>query len=181
MKFISTPLPDVFLIEPELIEDERGFFARTFCDREFARHGLNPHLSQCSVSYNPRAGTLRGMHWQAQPHAEAKLIHCTQGAIYDVALDLRPYSPTFKRWFATELSAKNHRLFYIPEGCAHGFQTLTEDCEVCYQISAPYVPEAARGVRWDDPAFGIEWPTATRRILSARDSAYPAFTTPLNQ
>ena len=181
MKFISTPLPDVFLIEPELIEDERGFFARTFCDRAFARHGLNPHLSQCSISYNPRAGTLRGMHWQAEPHAEAKLIRCTQGAIYDVALDLRPYSPTFKRWFATELSAKNHRLLYIPEGCAHGFQTLTDDCEVCYQISAPHVPEAARGVRWDDRAFGIEWPAATRRILSARDSAYPAFTTPLNQ
>lgn len=175
MKFTPTPLPGVFLIEPEPIEDERGFFARTFCAQEFARHGLNPHLSQCSISYNARAGTLRGMHWQAEPHAEAKLIRCTQGAIYDVALDLRPHSPMFKRWFATELSAKNHRSFYIPEGCAHGFQTLTDDCEVCYQISAPYVPEAAQGVRWDDPDFGIEWPSTVRRVLSPRDRTYPDF------
>lgn len=175
MKFTRTPLPGVFLIEPEPMEDERGFFARTFCAQEFARHGLNPHLSQCSVSYNCRAGTLRGMHWQAEPHAEAKLIRCTQGAIYDVALDLRPYSPTFKRWFAAELSAVNRHMLYIPEGCAHGFQTLTDDCEVCYQISAPYVPEAAQGVRWDDAAFGIEWPLTTQRVISARDSGYMDF------
>lgn len=175
MKFTPTPLPGVYLIEPEPIEDERGFFARTFCAQEFAGHGLNPHLAQCSISYNARAGTLRGMHWQAEPHAEAKLIRCTQGAIYDVALDLRPHSPMFKRWFATELSAANHHMLYIPEGCAHGFQTLTDDCEVCYHISAPYVPDAAQGVRWDDPAFGIEWPLTTQRVISARDSGYMDF------
>ena len=171
----ATEIPGVFLLEPELVEDERGAFARTWCPREFAARGLSPNLAQCSLSFNARKGTLRGMHYQAAPYAEAKLVRCTRGAIYDVALDLRPGSPTFKRWTARELSADNRRMLYIPEGCAHGFQTLADDTEVFYQISEFYHPEAARGVRWDDPAFGIAWPPAERRILSARDAGYEDF------
>ncbi|MBL6749658.1 MAG: dTDP-4-dehydrorhamnose 3,5-epimerase [Nevskia sp.] len=175
MKFADTPLPGVVVIEPEPIVDERGFFARLFCAREFAAHGLVPHLEQYSVSFSARAGTLRGMHYQAEPHAEAKLVRCTSGAIYDVALDLRSDSPSFKRWFAVELSAGNRRALYLPQGCAHGFQTLCDDVEVSYGISAPYVPAAARGVRWDDPAFGIEWPAAACRTMAERDRTYPDF------
>lgn len=176
MKFSPVPIAGVVLVEPEPHSDERGFFARSFCTQEFAARGLNPCVAQCSISFNRSVGTLRGMHWQAEPYAEAKLVRCTQGAIYDVALDLRPGSPTFRHWHAAELSAANRRMLYIPGGVAHGFQTLSDAAEVCYQISTPFVPGAARGVRWDDPAFAIRWPDATGRILSARDATYPDFT-----
>lgn len=172
MIFRETNLPGAFLIGPEPIEDERGSFARTWCRREFAAHGLCTDLAQCSISYNAREGTLRGMHYQVAPHAEAKLVRCTRGAIYDVILDLRPESPAYRRWVAAELTAANRLALFIPEGVAHGFQTLKDDCEVFYQISEFYEPACARGVRWDDPAFGIEWPPAGRRIISDRDLSF---------
>ncbi len=174
VKFLPTPIAGAWLIEMEPVEDERGAFARSFCREEFARHGLNPAVAQCSVSTNRRKGTLRGMHYQAAPHEETKLVRCTRGAIHDVILDLRPQSPTFRKWFAVELSADNRRMLYVPAGFAHGFQSLTDNTEVFYQISTPYHPESARGVRWDDPAFGIEWP-ATERIISDKDRHYPDF------
>ena len=175
MLFTETELEGVFIIEPKRIEDERGFFARTWCQQEFEAHGLNPRLVQCSLSFNARKGTLRGMHYQAAPHAEAKLIRCTMGAIYDVALDLRPASATFKQWVAAELTAKNRRMLYIPEGLAHGFQTLTDGAEVFYQMSELYHPQSARGVLWNDPAFAIEWPPSESRTMSKRDSSHPAW------
>jgi dTDP-4-dehydrorhamnose 3,5-epimerase len=166
------------VVEPDRIEDERGFFARTFSSEEFAARGLDARVDQCSTSFNARAGTLRGLHYQEAPHGEAKLVRCTRGAIYDVALDLRPDSPSYLRWAGVELSADNGRALFIPEGCAHGFQSLLDTTEVLYQISTPYVPGAARGVRWDDPAFGIKWPPAPPggRTMSARDAEYPDFT-----
>lgn len=172
MKFHSTTLPDVWLIEPEALVDERGFFARTWCLSEFAKHGLVTDLAQCSISFNSQAGTLRGLHFQTAPHAETKVVRCTRGAIWDVAVDLRPESATYCRWFAAELSADNHRMLYIPAGFAHGFQTLAADSEVFYQISTPYHRASAAGVRWDDPAFGIEWPNTTGRVMSPRDAAF---------
>ena len=175
MIFTETALADAWIVDPERLEDERGFFARTFDAAEFARRGLAAAFPQCSVSFNARAGTLRGMHFQAEPHQEAKLVRCTAGAVYDVIVDLRPGSPTRGRWTAVELSAANRRALYVPEGFAHGFQTLVDASEVFYQISASYEPSAARGVRWDDPAFAIAWPPAEPRILSERDRAYPDF------
>ncbi len=171
MRFLPTRLAGVYVVEPELLLDERGGFARTWCAEELRAHGLDPELSQCSISFNRRAGTLRGMHWQAEPHAETKIVRCTQGAIYDVALDLRSDSATFKQWFAIELTAENRLALYIPQGCAHGFQTLVDDSEVLYQISAPYHAGSARGVRWDDSAFAIDWPPA-ERVMSERDRDY---------
>lgn len=175
MRFTPLTLPGAYLLDIEPLHDERGFFARTFCREEFLAHGLSPELVQCSVSYNLRRGTLRGMHYQAEPDAEAKLVRCTRGAIYDVLLDLRPASPTYLQWTAVELTAANRRMVYIPDGLAHGFQTLEDDTEVFYQMSHPYVPGAARGVRWDDPAFAIHWPPA-ERIISPKDLTYPDFT-----
>lgn len=175
MKFLRGELDGVWIIEFEKHTDERGYFARTWCIQEFERNGLNPRLVQCNISFNHKAGTLRGMHYQAQPHAEAKLIRCTRGAIYDVALDLRPGSATFKRWMGLELRSNGNRMLYIPEGFAHGFQTLEDQTEVFYQMSEFYHPESARGVRWNDPAFGIEWPRAAERIISERDAGYPDF------
>jgi dTDP-4-dehydrorhamnose 3,5-epimerase len=172
LRFSKTLVPGVFLIELEPIEDERGFFARTWCAEEFRRHQLNPDLSQCSVSFNRNRGTLRGMHYQAEPWAEAKLVRCTSGAIYDVALDVRPDSPAYRRWVGVELTSRNRLGLYLPEGVAHGFQTLADDSEVFYQISVPYHAESGRGVRWDDPAFGIRWPLA-EPLLSTRDASYP--------
>jgi dTDP-4-dehydrorhamnose 3,5-epimerase len=169
-----TAVDGVVLIEPERIEDERGFFARTFCAAEFAALGLDARIAQCSVSFNPRRGTLRGLHFQPAPHAEAKLVRCTAGAVLDVAVDLRPQSPTFRRHVALELNARTHLALYVPEGVAHGFQTLTDDTEVLYQISTPYRPEAAAGVRWDDPAFAIAWPLPVT-VISSRDRTYPDF------
>lgn len=174
MKFIEAALPGAFIIEPEPLEDERGFFARTFCAHEFERQGLNLRLVQCSISYNRLKGTLRGMHYQSSPHTEAKLVRCTRGAIYDVIVDLRLESPGYRRWSAVELTAENRRALYIPDGFAHGFQTLDNDTEVLYQMSEFFHPESARGVRWDDPAFHIEWPEAMR-IISPKDLAYPNF------
>jgi dTDP-4-dehydrorhamnose 3,5-epimerase len=161
-------------MEPERREDERGFFARTFCQREFEIHGLNARIAQCNISFNKRKGILRGMHFQAAPFSEAKLVRCTSGCIYDVIIDLRPSSPTFKQYVAVELSAENRKMVYIPEGFAHGFQTLEDDTEVFYQMSQFYSPEHARGVRWDDAAFGIEWPPAERTIVE-KDRNYPDF------
>jgi len=174
VKFSPTALVGAYVIDIEPVADERGFFVRSWCREEFARHGLNPDLAQCSISFNKKRGTLRGMHYQAKPHEETKVVRCTRGAIYDVILDLRPESSTFRKWIAVELSADNRRMLYIPAGLAHGFQSLTDDTEVFYQISAPYHPESACGVRWDDPAFGIEWPVA-ERVISDKDRQYPDF------
>jgi dTDP-4-dehydrorhamnose 3,5-epimerase len=162
------------VIELEKRADQRGFFARTFCQQEFEAHGLNSRVAQCNVSFNKRKGTLRGMHFQAAPFAEAKLVRCTSGSIYDVIIDLRAPSATFKQNFAVELSAENGKMLYVPEEFAHGFQTLEDDTEVFYQMSRHYSAEHARGVRWNDPAFGIEWP-AGGRIIIDRDQEYPDF------
>ena len=159
MIFTETRLAGAYLIEPERIEDERGFFARTWCRDEFERHGLNPRLVQCNVSYNARRGTLRGMHYQAKPHEEAKLVRCTRGAIYDVIVDLRPDSPTYRQWVAAELTAENRRMLYIPEGFAHGFQTLADETEVFYQMSELFHPESARGVRMTTRPWGSPGPS----------------------
>lgn len=174
MLFSRTDLAGVFIVDVERREDDRGFFARTWCAEELAQHGLVNVLSQCSISYNARKGTLRGMHYQAAPMEEEKVVSVSRGAIYDVVVDLRPGSGTFRKWLAVELSEQNGRMLYIPGGCAHGFQTLRDDTVVDYKISVPYAPDHGRGVRWNDPAFGIEWPEA-RRILSERDAAYPDF------
>jgi dTDP-4-dehydrorhamnose 3,5-epimerase len=165
--FGPTPIGGAFAIEIERVEDERGFFARTFCQEEFRSHGLDPCVAQCGVSFSERRGTLRGMHLQAEPHAEAKLVRCTRGAIYDVILDLRDESSTHGNWWALELRPSDGRQLYVPEGVAHGFQTLEPDTEVSYQMSHPYVPDAAIGVRWDDPAFGIEWPLEVAAMSAA--------------
>lgn len=174
MEFIETGIVGAWLLDPMRFADDRGFFARVWCKDEAAAHGLNPHIQQCNVSFNPRAGTLRGMHFQRAPHAEAKLVRCTAGAVFDVLIDLRPDSPTFKRWFGAELTADNRRMLYVPEGCAHGYLTLVDGAEVLYQVSARYAPDAAGGVRWDDPAFGIAWPHPVRH-LHPRDRDYPDF------
>jgi dTDP-4-dehydrorhamnose 3,5-epimerase len=175
VRFTETKLAGAFVVDPEPASDERGFFARTWCRREWQTRGLPPELAQCSISFNTRAGTLRGLHYQAPPHAEAKLVRCTRGRIYDVVVDLRPASPTFKQWVAVELGADDRRMLYVPEGCAHGFQTLADATEVFYQISAFHEPASQRGVRWDDPAFAIVWPDTPSRILSDRDRAFPDF------
>jgi dTDP-4-dehydrorhamnose 3,5-epimerase len=174
VKFIALPLAGAFVVEPEPVVDERGFFARTFCSREFAAQGLESQFLQCSVSSSKLAGTLRGLHYQKAPHEEAKLVRCTTGAIHDVIVDLRRESASFRRWAAVELSATNRKALYIPRGLAHGFLTLTDDTEVLYQMSEEFNAESAAGVRWDDPAFGIEWPGQVRAI-SDRDRAYPDF------
>ncbi len=176
MLFVETPLPGAWVIDLERFSDERGWFARAFDAEEFRVHGMNPSVVQCNVSYNARRDTLRGMHYQAEPHGESKLVRCVRGAIFDVAIDLRPDSRSYRAWHGVELSAENGRAFYIPRGLAHGFQTLSEEAEVLYQMGDPHVPEAARGVRWDDPAFGIDWPDpAGERTISGRDAAYPDF------
>lgn len=174
MTFHKTKLPGVFEIHLEPTSDDRGFFARSWCQREFESHGLNPRLVQCNVSLNSRKGTLRGIHLQTEPKAEAKVVRCTAGAIYDIALDLRPESKTYKNWFATVLSAENRHMLYVPEGCAHGFLTLEDNTEVFYQMSEFYHPESARGVRWNDPAFQIAWPEKVE-VISERDRTYPDF------
>jgi dTDP-4-dehydrorhamnose 3,5-epimerase len=174
MIFEETGIGGVWLIGPERHEDERGFFARTWDDAELTSRGLNARVVQCSISFNRRRGTLRGMHYQAPPHEETKIVRCTRGAVYDVAVDLRPSSPTFLSWTAVELSADNRRALYVPSGCAHGYLTLEPSSELHYLISQAYAPEAARGVRWDDPRFGIGWP-ATPAVISERDASYPDF------
>jgi dTDP-4-dehydrorhamnose 3,5-epimerase len=171
---VETPLQGAYLVEIEPHIDERGFFARTWCNLELGRLGLDPGISQCSISYNKARNTLRGMHFQEEPHSEVKIVRCTAGRVYDVLVDLRPKSPSFKKWFAYELTAVNHVSLYVPKGIAHGFQTLQEGSEVLYLISTQFQPEFARGVRWDDPAFGIQWPPG-ERIISRRDQSYPDF------
>jgi dTDP-4-dehydrorhamnose 3,5-epimerase len=176
MRFLPTPLPGAWVVEPELLADERGWFARTFDLEEFAARGMNPDVVQCNASFNRRRGTVRGLHYQAEPHGEAKLVRCVRGAIFDVGVDLRAGSPTRCRWHAVELSDQNGLAYYIPAGVAHGFQTLTDDCEVLYQMSHRYAPDGARGVRWDDPAFAIRWPEPdVQRTISERDLAFPDF------
>lgn len=176
MRFLQTPLNGAWVLELELLGDERGWFSRTFDAEEFAARGLNPAVVQCNASFNARRDTLRGMHYQAEPHGESKLVRCVRGAIYDVAVDLRSGSPTHCHWHGVELSAENRLAFYIPPGLAHGFQTLTDEAEVLYQMGHHYVPEAARGVRWNDPAFAIEWPVpAASRVISVKDGSYPDF------
>ncbi len=174
MRFTDAALPGAYSIDIEPLDDERGFFARVWCRDELERKGLVSDLAQMSLSFNRRKGTLRGMHYQAVPHEEVKLVRCTRGAIYDVLLDLRRDSPTFRQWISAELTAENRRTLYVPKGIAHGFQTLADDTEILYQISEFHHPESARGVRWDDPAFGIDWPDR-RPILSERDASYPGF------
>jgi dTDP-4-dehydrorhamnose 3,5-epimerase len=174
MIFRETPLPGAWVLEPERFEDERGFFARTYCRRDFADRGLDPDIAQCSVSYNHCRGTLRGLHFQTAPHEEVKLVRVTRGAVWDVIVDVRPESPTFRKHFWVVLSAEAGNALYIPKGMAHGFQTLEDATEVFYQISAFYASEAARGYRWDDPAFAIPWPEPPS-VISDRDRNLPLF------
>jgi dTDP-4-dehydrorhamnose 3,5-epimerase len=172
MIFTESPLSGAYVVELERLVDERGFFARSYCADEFAARGLGPELRQCSVSYNARKGTMRGMHYQGAPHEEHKLVRCTAGAIFDVIVDIRASSPTYRRWFAAELSFVNRRSMFIPPGFAHGFMSLTDDAEVYYMISVAHAPQSSRGYRWNDPAFAIEWPLPPA-VISARDAAYP--------
>jgi dTDP-4-dehydrorhamnose 3,5-epimerase len=175
VRFVETDLTGAYVVELEEHVDERGFFARIWCRDEFAEHGLTAELAQCSLSRTATAGTLRGMHFQRSPHAEAKLVRCTRGAIFDVIVDLRPGSATLGRWFGARLEETDGRAMYVPKGFAHGFQTLADDVDVLYMISTSYVPEAASGVRWDDPFFAIEWPPAEQRTISERDRSWPDF------
>jgi dTDP-4-dehydrorhamnose 3,5-epimerase len=174
MRFTQTKLAGVYLVELEARSDERGFFARSFCEHEFAEVGLPTHFPQCNISFNHKKGTLRGMHYQAAPHGEPKLVRCTMGAIYDVAVDLRPDSPSFKGWVGFELNAHNRDALFIPEGCAHGFLTLEDDSEVFYQMGQFFAPGSARGLRYNDPAFAIEWP-APIELVHERDAGYADF------
>jgi dTDP-4-dehydrorhamnose 3,5-epimerase len=175
MLFTPTKLKDAFIVEPDKKEDERGFFARTWCQQEFTDLGLDAELVQCSISFNKKKGTLRGMHWQLPPYAETKLVRCTKGAIYDVIVDLREDSPTFLQWIAAELTAENRTALYVPKGFAHGFQTLEDNTEVFYQISNFYAPDYARGFRWNDPTFEINWPLEVS-VISVKDKEYEDYT-----
>jgi dTDP-4-dehydrorhamnose 3,5-epimerase len=175
MIFDATALPGVWVVRPEPFEDERGSFARTFCEEEFRDHGIDPHVAQCSLSRNPKPGTLRGLHLQREPYGETKTVRCTRGEIFDVAVDLRPESPTFGRHHSVHLSGENGLALVMPPGVAHGFVSRVADSEVWYQMSVPYAPDAATGVRWDDPALGIAWPISRPVVLSERDAALPTF------
>lgn len=174
MKFVPTPLQGAHVIEVEPREDERGFFARAWCQREMAEHGLDPKVVQCNLSFNHTLGTVRGMHYQVAPHQESKLVRCLRGSIFDVVIDLRPESTTFAHWFGVELSAANRKMLFIPVGFAHGYQTLQDDTEVFYQVSEFYQPGSEAGIRWDDPAFAIEWPVEAT-LISDKDRAHPDF------
>jgi dTDP-4-dehydrorhamnose 3,5-epimerase len=174
MLFTETRLKGAFTIQLEKRGDERGFFARTFCQNEFSNHDLNPQLSQANLAYSRFKGTLRGMHYQAGPHAEAKLVRCTKGAVFDVAVDLRPGSATYCQWFGVTLSSDNYKMFYIPEEFAHGYMTIEDHCELTYMVSAFYTPHAERGIRWDDPAFNIKWPFSPK-IISDKDKRWADF------
>jgi len=174
MIFGATVLPGVYIVELQKLEDDRGFFARSWCQKEFEAHGLSSKAVQCNISFNKTRGTLRGLHYQCRPHAEAKMVRCTRGAIYDVVIDIRSSSPTFKQWTAVELTSDNYRMLYIPEGLAHGFQTLTDNVEVFYQMSEFHSSESACGFRYDDSAFAVNWPLPVSKI-SPRDLAWPRF------
>lgn len=175
MKFTETKIKGVYLLDPKRFEDERGFFAPAFSAREFEARGMAGHFAESNISFSRRRGTLRGMHYQAEPHGQAKLVRCTRGAVYDVAVDLRPDSPTYGEWVGVELTAENRRMIYIPGDCAHGFQTLVDDSEVFYMVSSPYEPASGRGFRWNDPAFKIVWPEVEERTLVERDKSYPDY------
>jgi len=173
--FTETKIKGVYIIEPELLTDERGFFTRSFCKEEFQKHGLETDIVQCNISYNKRKGTLRGMHYQVPPFEETKIVSCTQGSIYYVVIDLRRDSPTFRQWHAEELSANSQWMLYIPEGCASGFQTLEDDSVVYYQmVGADYHPECSRSIRWNDPAIRILWPVPAA-IISKKDQNHLDF------
>lgn len=174
MRFTPTIIPGLTVIHLEPLHDERGFFARSWCRREFEAHGLNSNCMQCNVAYNLHENTLRGLHYQAPPHEEAKLIQVLRGAVYDVVFDVRPTSPTFQKWFSLELSAANHQMLYVPEGCAHGYLTLTDDCQMSYQMTAEYDPASGRGVRWNDPLLAGAWPRIPQH-MSERDQSFPNF------
>jgi dTDP-4-dehydrorhamnose 3,5-epimerase len=173
LRFTPLPLAGAFLIKLETHSDDRGYFARTFCTREFRDHGLDPTIAQCSTSFNLRRGTLRGMHYQVAPHEETKLVRCTSGKIFDVIVDVRPQSPTYGKWHGVELSSDNHRMLYIASGFAHGFQTLEDNSEVFYQISTEYLPSASRGILWNDPTLAISWPITKGMTISERDASLP--------
>ena len=175
MIFDETPLKNAYCLDVDKVEDERGFFARVWCKEEFAKNGLSSEMVQGSVSFNKKKGTLRGMHFQVAPYGETKVVRCTQGRLFDVIIDLRPGSETYMQWYGVELTAKNRKMLVIPPGFAHGFQTLEDDTEVFYLISEFYHPEAARGVRWNDQAFGIKWPETEKRIISQRDQQWPNY------
>lgn len=175
MKFTELELPGAYAIDLERRSDERGFFARAWCRSEFRDQGLCDEFVQCNISFNERAGTVRGMHYQRPPHAEVKTIRCIAGALYDVIIDLRPESPTYGQWLGIELSAENGRMLYVPEGFAHGYQTLVDGTETFYQVSALYAPQAESGLRWDDPAIGVKWPITTGVAISEKDRAWPEF------
>ncbi|HEY2971170.1 MAG TPA: dTDP-4-dehydrorhamnose 3,5-epimerase [Pyrinomonadaceae bacterium] len=175
MIITETKLPDVYLIEPLRFEDDRGFFAPSFSAQEFAARGMASVFVENNISYSKNRGTLRGIHYQAAPHGQAKVVRCTRGAVFDVAVDLRPDSPTFKQWVGFKLSEENRSMLYVPGDCGHGYQTLDDDTEVFYMVSQVYVPESGRGYRWNDPAFGIAWPDVGARHLIKRDQEYPNF------
>jgi dTDP-4-dehydrorhamnose 3,5-epimerase len=177
MTFEALKLSGAFIIKPDKLEDERGFFALIWSADLFAQHGLEAHLAECNVSFNLKKATVRGMHYQAPPHEQVKLVRCTAGGIYDCIIDLRPNSPTFKQWAAVELTANNRTMMYVPKGFAHGFQTLEHNSEVLYQMSEVYAPKSGRGVRWNDPAFGITWPGIAELVINERDRTYPDFGT----
>jgi dTDP-4-dehydrorhamnose 3,5-epimerase len=174
MIFTKTELEGSYLLELKKFEDERGFFARSWCQKEFETHGLAPCVVQANVSYNRKKGTLRGLHYQAAPYSETKLVRCTRGALYDVIVDLRPTSPTYKQWIGVELTADNYKMLYVPQGFAHGFITLTDDTEATYQVSEFYTPGAERGLRYNDPAFAIEWPESVV-VISEKDNSWENF------
>lgn len=173
MIFTQAPIPGVFTIEPKLLEDERGFFARSFCGKEFKEHGLEDRYVQCNLSYNKVRGTTRGMHFQRTPHEEVKVVRCIKGAIFDVLVDYRQDSPTYLQWFGAELSDSNRRMLYVPRGFAHGYQTLTDNAEVFYQVSEFYTSGSEGGLRWNDPAIGIEWPISSTDQISDKDANWP--------
>jgi dTDP-4-dehydrorhamnose 3,5-epimerase len=175
MKFKATSISGAFILDVEKIGDERGFFGRVFCDKEFEAHGIDFHMRQANIGFNQFKGTLRGLHYQVYPYGEAKLVKCTAGALFDVIVDLRPASPTCMQWLGVEMSAANRRMLYLPEGCAHGYLTLVDATEIFYSVSQYYHPDAERGVRWNDPAFNIEWPMTQGLVISAKDRNWPDY------
>lgn len=175
MDFSPVEVEGAFIVELSPFSDDRGFFARAYCEKEFMDHGINVHMVQANMSYNRQRGILRGLHWQVSPHEEAKFVRCIKGSIFDVVVDVRPKSPTYKQWSGVELTSANRKALFIPGGCAHGYQVLDDDTEILYQVSAPYVQAAERGARWNDPAFGIEWPITEGMILSSKDKGWDDF------